>query len=56
VACRGVDATINLGDEGLGFRVDGEMNMKDGLPSNDKNGKVSICLFGWWVGLQCDDI
>jgi hypothetical protein len=30
--------------------------MRDGPPSNDKNGKVNICLFGWWVGLQCGDI
>jgi hypothetical protein len=40
-----VGATINLGDED---EVNGEMNMRDGQPSNDKNVKVNICLFGWW--------
>ncbi len=35
-------ATINLCDED---EVDGEMNMRDGLPSNDKNVMVSICPF-----------
>jgi hypothetical protein len=43
-----VGAAINLSDED---EVDGEMNMRDGLPSNDKDGKVSICLFGWCLGL-----
>jgi hypothetical protein len=38
-----VGAAINLSDE---YEVDGEMNMKDGLPFNDKNVMVSICLFG----------
>ncbi len=46
-------ATINLGDED---EVDGDMNMIDGEPTNDKNIMVIICLFGWWVGLQCSDI
>jgi len=48
-----VGVAINLGDED---EVDREMNMKDGPPSNDKNVKVNICLFGSWVGLQCGDI
>ncbi len=46
-------AAINLGDED---EVDGEMNMRDGPPSNDNNVKVSICLFGLWLRLQCGDI
>jgi hypothetical protein len=40
-----VGVAINLGDKD---EVDGEMNMRDGPPSNDKNGKVNICLF-WFV-------
>jgi hypothetical protein len=41
-----VGVTINLGDED---EVDREMNMRDGLPSNDKNVKVSYLSF-WLVG------
>ncbi len=37
---------INLGDED---EVDGEMNMKNGPPSNDKNVMVSIIFF-WLMG------
>jgi hypothetical protein len=48
-----VGATINLGDED---EIDGDMKMIDGEPTNDKNFMVIICLFGWWVGLQCSDI
>ncbi len=46
-------ATINLGDEN---EVDGDMNMIDGELTNDKNIMVIICLFSWWVGLQCNGI
>jgi hypothetical protein len=48
-----VGVAINFGDED---EFDGEMNMEDGSPSNDNNGKVSIYLFGLWLGLQCGDI
>jgi len=48
-----VGVSINLGDED---EVDGEMNMRNGPPSNDKNGKVNIYFFGSWLGLQCGDI